>query len=155
MSASPNFLAVETQLIGRIAAQMGGEIERVGGIVDHFRTVEADGPYPSVFVAFVGFAGGSSTHSARAILPLQRWRVFLLTRQSIDAGTAQVDFNQPGELLHALYAALSGWRPDGRFQVAEPIFDAGVPAVDYQPGYTQYLLEFQIGVPMNLGALAA
>lgn len=152
MSIPANYFAVEPLLIARIATQLGAGLLKVGGVVEFEAALENDGPYPSAFVLYDGESIDQKVPSGRLLRSLQRWQVSLLTRPAVNVASGYASLAASGTLLSTLVNALTGWTPAAGFQALTRVQARG-QSVIYANGLAMFTLDFEIGVPMSLGAL--
>lgn len=153
MSIPVNYFVVEPLIIARIVARLGTDLQKVGGVAEFEATLENDGPYPSAFVLYDGESIEQKGPTGRILRSLQRWQVSLLTRPSVNINTGNASLVESGTLLSRLIDALTGWTPAAGFQVLMRVQTTG-QSVIYANGLAMFTLDFEIGVPLSLGALA-
>lgn len=152
MSIPVNYFAVEPLLIARITAQLGDDLQKVGGVAEFEATLENDSPYPSAFVLYDGESIEQKGPTGRILRSKQRWQVALLTRPAIAVNTGNASLIESGTLLSRLVDALTGWVPAAGFQALMRT-QANGQSVIYANGLAMFTLDFEIGVPMGLGVV--
>lgn len=152
MSIPVNYFAVEPLIIARLVAQFGTDLQKVGGVAEFEATLENDGPYPSAFVLYDGESIEQKGPTGRILRSLQRWQVSLLTRPALNVNTGNASLVESGTLLSRIVDALTGWTPATGFQAMMRVQAAG-QSVIYANGLAMFTLDFEIGVPLSLGAL--
>lgn len=153
MSIPVNYFAVEPLVIARIVARLGTDLQKVGGVAEFEATLENDGPYPSAFVLYDGESIEQKGPTGRILRSQQRWQVSLLTRPAVNVNTGNASLAESGTLLSRIVDALTGWTPAAGFQTLMRVQAAG-QSVIYANGLAMFTLDFEIGVPLSLGALA-
>lgn len=153
MSIPVNYFVAEPLIIARIVAQLGLDLEKVGGVAEFEATLENDGPYPSAFVLYDGESIEQKGPTGRILRSQQRWQVSLLTRPVVNVNTGNASLVESGTLLSRIVDALTGWTPTAGFQALMRVQAAG-QSVIYANGLAMFTLDFEIGVPLSLGALA-
>lgn len=155
MSLPVNYLGLEPLLLARIAAKLtvgaGKDLEQVGGALQFDAALENDGPYPSAYVLYDGEAVDTRGIDGRRMLVVQRWQVGLLTRPSITPATGAASLVATGTLLSKLIDALAGWTPGAGYQALKRVQARGQSVV-YANGLAMFVLDFEVGVPVSMGA---
>lgn len=152
MSIPVNYFAAEPLIIARLVALFGADLQKVGGVAEFEATLENDGPYPSAFVLYDGENIEQKGPTGRILRSQQRWQVSLLTRPAVNVNTGNASLVESGTLLSRIVDALSGWVPTAGFQALMRVQAAGQPVI-YANGLAMFTLDFEIGVPLSLGAL--
>jgi hypothetical protein len=153
VSLPVNYLAVEPLIIARLVEQIGGDLEKIGGVAEFEATLDADGPYPSAFVLYDNEIVGQRGHDGRLMRSLQTWQVSLLARPEIDTQNGNASLVAAGTLLSRIIDALTGWRPAEGFQVLKRVQARGKSVV-YANGLALFVLDFEVGLPITLGGTA-
>lgn len=159
MNIPGNYLALEPLIQARIAALLnvaegdGSDLQKVGGVVEFEAALENDGPYPSAFVLYVDDEVEHKGHDGRRMLAPQLWQVALLTHPEITPETGAASLVATGVLLSKLIDALTGWTPPGGYQIMKRVKRRG-QSVAYANGLALFVLDFEVGLPLTLGAVA-
>lgn len=153
MNIPANYLALEPLLIDRIAAQLGDELHKIGGVAEFDAVLENDGPYPAAFVLYDNEAVEPRSMDGRRMMVTQLWQVCLLTRPGISTQSGAASLIETGTLLSKLIDALAGWLPATGYQVLKRVQARGQSVV-YANGLAMFVLEFEAGVPLTMGEIA-
>lgn len=159
MNIPANYLALEPLIQARIAAQLTvgsaptDDLEKVGGVAEFEFALENDGPFPSAYVLYADDAVEQKGHDGRRMMVPQQWQVALLVRPAITPATGAASLVAAGTLLSKLIDALTGWTPPGGYQTMKRVKRGG-QSVAYANGFVLFVLDFEVGLPLTLGAVA-
>lgn len=132
------FLAVEPLIVARLAARVPVPGLKILAAPDLAGLQARSQPVPAVHVVFGGFGQLESAHGVLEVA--ETWYTVVVVRNVRAAHQGADTRADAGPILDAVFAAMSGWRPEG-YQSAKPLLP---PAGGYEDGYGYFPLAWKL-----------
>jgi hypothetical protein len=142
-------LSAEPLIVARLEAKLAAlnlPALRVLTAPDLAEVAEEQQTVPAVHVVYGGHAISQDQGEGAVVELQQTWHTVVVVRNVRGIRSGEAAREEAGQILDAVFRALTGWRPGAEFRRLRP---ANAPRAGYSKGYGYYPLSWTLKMQMR------